>query len=205
MRRSFEAATQIAKVATSMHPNSATGLARASLPPADHEAEAARRLRLAVPDDARADDARARALLSFATLLLWLKPLHVLRLSPTAGPLVLTVERMLVRDVRNWLMLFSIILVSFTAAIYVIYASPPLSDAGDRPDYIFCVEPDAWDVGGWNAHALWYLRHFWENALLNDADFGCAAESSRPVSTVKAFCSRNASATRAGSKLFCAK
>ena len=54
-------------------------------------------------DQYGSDSATGRVLHTLATLFLWLKPLHLLRLSANAGPLVLMVGRMLRRDVKNWL------------------------------------------------------------------------------------------------------
>ena len=110
---------------------------------------------------------------TLATLLLWLRSLHVLRLSSTAGPLVLMVGRMLRRDVFNWLLVLGCILLSFSAALFVLHGGG---------EYVACLQPDAFHLGGgggigsggaWAAQALWHLRGVWEDALLSEAHFEC--------------------------------
>ena len=131
--------------------------------------------------DGSSSDSQAptvRVLQTLATLLLWLKPLHVLRLSSTAGPLVLMVGRMLRRDVFNWLLVLGCILLSFSAALFVLHGGG---------EYVACVQPDAFHLasgGAWSAQALWYFRGVWEDALVSEAQFECAHAAPLPALAV---------------------
>ena len=53
-------------------------------------------------------------------LCLWLRVLHVFRMLPTIGPLILMMVKMLSKDILTWLILLMIILLALGSALYVL-------------------------------------------------------------------------------------
>lgn len=128
--------------------------------------------------DSASGEVPSRVLRTLAALLLWLKPLHVLRLSPTVGPLVLMVGRMLRKDVLNWLLVLACIVLSFSAALFTLNTNQSAGRRGDGASgFLECVSPDAFGIsGGWD-QAFWYLQRAWESVLIGEGDFDCARSS----------------------------
>ena len=121
------------------------------------------------------------SLLAVAALCLWLKLMHLVRLHPTAGPLVLTIFKMLRVDIYNWMLVALVWLVAFSAAMQTLHMRSIAGQNGER-DFLTCVQPDAFHADEWGLQFEWYLRSFFEFALLGEAPFECVTTSSeRPT------------------------
>ena len=123
----------------------------------------------------------SRGLLAGALCLLWLRMLKMCVLHSRFGPLVLMVFKM-IRDVLYWLVLLFILLLSFSTALYALFAG---NDAalGAQPD--FYAEPEAdcdLDYAFSRLDRTFLL--LMQGALNGDAYLDCARASSHPRAAV---------------------
>ena len=123
----------------------------------------------------------SRGLLSGALCLLWLRMLKMTVLHSRFGPLVLMVFKM-VRDVLHWLVLLLLLLLSFSTALYALFAG---NDAalGAQPDFYAQPEADC-DLDYAFSRLDRTFLLLMQGALNGDAYLECARASSHPRAAV---------------------
>lgn len=132
-----------------------------------------------------AESPSSATLLSLAVLCLTLRVLHLFRMLPTIGPLILMMVKMLFKDIFNWLALLMIVLLALGSALYVLHVDGDAIGEVGVSDYVGCVDSEAvWLIDAQWMRWGWYVLHTWEGALLSAAPFECARYSVMPYLSV---------------------